>query len=337
MFTDKLTPYVLIAGLITFFCYVFVPDDQIDTSIPLKCFAKIAVCDLIVHVCLITAMLRTNYTTMIVVNTTSLLSVVVVGAFCSGVNHQSNPDAPSRRSNKVGPEKIWICAIICVGVAIFALSAPPKEGAALESEAAEIGGTLLTALLFVVAIVLQGFRPDFAAQLKQEHDPHPLFFAMGTAGCVFVIGLVVSVCSLQAMDFVIFVYHHERFIVDLAVMAVLMATAAIFAFRIVANFRQHIYPLVCKVRNYITVCFNVFWFGHHLATLQWVGIGVICLGIAVEIINNYNLADRILPNEDVSYREGKPYNKLSSPDADPPSAKKTTYDPIAVGDDLEGI
>ena len=87
MFTDKITPYVIIAGLITFFCYIFIPDEHIDTSIPIKFFARMAVCDLVIHVSLIAAMLRTTYTTMIVVNTASLLSVVLVGAFCSGVNH----------------------------------------------------------------------------------------------------------------------------------------------------------------------------------------------------------------------------------------------------------
>lgn len=50
---------------------------------------KIAACDTIVHVCLISALLMTNYTTFIVVNTLSLISVLLVGSFCTSVKYDS--------------------------------------------------------------------------------------------------------------------------------------------------------------------------------------------------------------------------------------------------------
>jgi uncharacterized membrane protein YhhN len=50
---------------------------------------KVAVSDLIIHICLIAALLRTDYTTLVVVNSCSILSVVVVGAFFSGVKENT--------------------------------------------------------------------------------------------------------------------------------------------------------------------------------------------------------------------------------------------------------
>ena len=119
---------------------------------------------------------------------------------------------------------------------------------------------------------------------------------MGVAGCVFVTGMLFLIFSLQLVEFIKFAVSHSRLMLDVALMGTLMAVAQIVAFKIIATFRQHILPLASKVRSYITICFNVFWFGHHLAVMQWVGICIICIGVLVEIINNYNLADRILPN-----------------------------------------
>jgi len=62
-----------------------IKDDYVGFTVPLKELAKVSVCDITTHVCLIAALLRTSYTTLIVVNTCSLLSVVLVGAYCSGV------------------------------------------------------------------------------------------------------------------------------------------------------------------------------------------------------------------------------------------------------------
>jgi hypothetical protein len=44
--------------------------------------------------------------------------------------------------------------------------------------------------------------------------------------------------------------------------------------------------------------------------LQWLGIFIVFAGVMIEIISNYNLASKILPNENIRNREGKNYNKV---------------------------
>jgi len=44
--------------------------------------------------------------------------------------------------------------------------------------------------------------------------------------------------------------------------------------------------------------------------MQWLGILIVFGGIMMEIINNYNLASKILPNYDVRSKEGEKYNKI---------------------------
>ena len=116
-----------------------------------------AACDILIHVALVTALLRTDYTTMIVVNSCSLLSVVLVAAFCSGVKEQQGEGAElaegqnmAIRSDKIGPEKIWTCLIVVVGIIIFSL-AGQKEASKTETV---VGGAFVTFLLFAGAISL---------------------------------------------------------------------------------------------------------------------------------------------------------------------------------------
>lgn len=47
--------------------------------------AMLAGLDVIVHVCLVTALIRTSYVMMVMVNSCSLLAVVVIAACCTGV------------------------------------------------------------------------------------------------------------------------------------------------------------------------------------------------------------------------------------------------------------
>lgn len=78
---------------------------------------------------------------------------------------------------------------------------------------------------------------------------------------------------------------------------------------------------------------NVLWYGHHLVAMQWLGIFVVFSGIMIEIINNYNLASRLIPNHNVRSRDGKNYSKIIPKDEG--SARK--YEIADVGDDVEGI
>lgn len=87
LFTDNITPYSFTTAIACLIGYALIRDEELAFNIPIPKLAKIAACDLVVHIALIAALLRTDYTTLIVVNSTSLLSVVLVGAFCSGVNH----------------------------------------------------------------------------------------------------------------------------------------------------------------------------------------------------------------------------------------------------------
>jgi hypothetical protein len=79
------------------------------------------------------------------------------------VGQDQSESQQQNASEKIGSEKIWICVVVVIGTIIFSYSSPAKEG---NHSAAVAGGFLVTFLIFALAITLEGFRPDFMAQVK---------------------------------------------------------------------------------------------------------------------------------------------------------------------------
>ena len=129
--------------------------------------------------------------------------------------------------------------------------------------------------------------------------------------------------------------NHNGLMFDIAMWGSLHALGGIFCYKLMSIFRQHILPLVINTRKCITVVVNVLWYGHHLKILQWFGIALVFGGIMVEIVNNYNLANKILPNKNIRNREGQNYNKIIPKDED----INVGYHPCdeTIGDEVEGI
>jgi hypothetical protein len=233
-------------------------------------------------------------------------------------------------SDRIGREKVWICLIVFAGVVIFSYFSPADDASAHKTA----GGAVITFLLFAVAIFLQGFRPDFVAQIKQEYEPSPLFLYFSINGLLFGLGLIASLNTWKLGYFIDFVVHHDQLLVDLTVFGIINALGVLFAYKLIAIFRQHVYPLVAEFRRCLNICVNLAWYGHHLAAMQWVGIVIVFAGIMVEIVNNYNLASRLIPNDNIRNREGKNYNKIVLKE-EGWSARK--YDIATIGEEVEGI
>jgi hypothetical protein len=85
VFTDNITPFSFTSAIACLIGYFLIKEEELTFNIPIKKLLKVAVSDLVIQLALIAALIRTDFTTLIVVNSTSLLSVVLVGAFCSGV------------------------------------------------------------------------------------------------------------------------------------------------------------------------------------------------------------------------------------------------------------
>ena len=117
-----------------------------------------------------------------------------------------------------------------------------------------------------------------------------MFLYFSLTGTQFIVSLIASILTWKIHYFLHFAMDHDHLLTDLMVYSMLNAMSIMFIYKLMSMFRQHVYPLVATTRKCFTVGINVFYYGHHLAGLQWMSIGLVFGGVLIEIINNYNLA-----------------------------------------------
>lgn len=161
-----------------------------------------------------------------------------------------------------------------------------------------------------------------------------MFLYFSITGIIFILTMITSIVSLKITYFVSFSLSHDQLLTDLACQGILNSVAYLFVFKLISIFRQHIYPLVAGTRKCLTICINLLWFGHHLVAMQWVGIFIVFTGIIIEISSNYNLARKILPNDNIRNKEGKNYNKVIAKDEGWSPHRMEIAD---IGHEVEGI
>lgn len=74
----------------------------------------------------------------------------------------------------------------------------------------------------------------------------------------------------------------------MALVCVLQVTGQISIYYIVANFKQHIFPLISATRKIITIVCSIFIFDHTLGYLQWVSVAIVFGGMIIEVYEEIN-------------------------------------------------
>ena len=90
------------------------------------------------------------------VKSCSLLSVIMVGVFCSRVKDSKL---------KLGKNKILIGLCACVGILVFNFF---KQ---TEHDSVDRPITLISSMLLIASLIGDGFLPDLQAEIKSEYKP----------------------------------------------------------------------------------------------------------------------------------------------------------------------
>lgn len=70
---------------------------------------------------------------------------------------------------------------------------------------------------------------------------------------------------------------------DIFIISVLQVIGQIAIYFIVANFKQHMFPLVSTTRKIFTILLSIIVFGHYVNISQWVSILFVFGGLAYEL------------------------------------------------------
>lgn len=99
----------------------------------------------------------------------------------------------------------------------------------------------------------------------------------------FIISLLFSVfVDGTFLPSIKFLMNYPSAFIDLIAVGVLQVLGQISIYYIVANFKQHIFPLISTTRKILTVILSIFVYNHYANTTQWIAIGFVFFGMFYE-------------------------------------------------------
>ena len=81
-----------------------------------------------------------------------------------------------------------------------------------------------------------------------------------------------------------FCAYHPAVITDLLLAASMQVVGQVTIYYVIANFKQHMFPLLSTTRKVLTVFLSILVYGHKINLTQWVAISLVFGGMAYEVI-----------------------------------------------------
>ena len=221
-----------------------------------------------------TALLYITFLQKVVGGNLRYLLVVLIGAFFSRVK-KGNP-------LKIGPKKVFVALIITVGVLMFSIL-----GANKKKQESHIDPDLMWKgfLFMLISVVSDAMFSDSQAYSKANFHPtaNHLFTSANLFAFIFVLG-----SALLTGDFfksIRFCVRHPTVMVDIFLVSILQVIGQISIYYVVANFKQHMWPLISTTRKVMTILLSIYIYNHKIVPLQWLSIILIFGGLIYEVLD----------------------------------------------------
>jgi UDP-galactose transporter B1 len=142
--------------------------------------------------------------------------------------------------------------------------------------------------MILVSIISDAFFSDSQAFSKVTFHPtaNHLFTAANKWAFLFV--FVNAIVQNELIPSVNFLINHPTAIIDLLGVCCLQLVGQICIYLVVANFKQHIYPLISTVRKIFTILLSILVFGHPMTIHQWFAMVLVFGGMAYEFVDEVN-------------------------------------------------
>lgn len=135
----------------------------------------------------------------------------------------------------------------------------------------------------LISVVSDALFSDSQAYAKANYKPtaNHLFTSANLFAFIFV--LAYAVLSGEIFKQLKFCKDHPTVIVDILLVSVLQVVGQISIYYVVANFKQHMWPLISTTRKVMTILLSIFIYGHKIVPLQWLSILLIFGGLIYEV------------------------------------------------------
>jgi UDP-galactose transporter B1 len=108
---------------------------------------------------------------------------------------------------------------------------------------------------------------------------------MSTNGVACLIAVIYSVAIGEFSKAINFIMTHKEIGPQLVIMAILGTLGQLSIYYIVKHFQPYVTAIITTIRKVLTVLLSVVFFRHDLSMVQWLGIGVVFLGVAFETLD----------------------------------------------------
>lgn len=101
--------------------------------------------------------------------------------------------------------------------------------------------------------------------------------------CTIIVA-VITIVTLDGWPFLVFMWEHIEFSVDLIVMSVVSGFGQFFVYRMIKQFKQHFVPFTISSRKILTATISIVFYGHQTNWIQILGICIVLFTVFVEFL-----------------------------------------------------
>lgn len=131
-----------------------------------------------------------------------------------------------------------------------------------------------------VSVICDAFFSDSQAYSKANFKPTANQLFTTTNLYTFFFSLFYSIVVDQSFfPSIEFLRNYPFVLLDLIGIGILQVLGQISIYYVVANFKQHVFPLISTTRKMITILISIFLFSHTINQWQWVAIAIVFLGM----------------------------------------------------------
>ena len=140
-------------------------------------------------------------------------------------------------------------------------------------------------VFMMISIFADAFFTDSQAYSKVHFKPtaNHLFTSANFYGFVFV--LLFSIIKGEADNQLRFCIRHPTVIIDILALGALQVLGQVAIYYVVANFKQHMFPLISTTRKVLTVLLSIIVYKHRMNMAHWGAIVLVFGGLSYEVID----------------------------------------------------
>ncbi len=259
----------LLNSVVAYFKMAYFPSEKRKSNVPMKLYAMASFAYILATVTSNAALVFVNYPTQVLAKSCKAIPVMALGVLIA---------------KKAYPLSRYISVmLLSIGISVFMLSRFSSPSKSSNYNDNNMYGLILLGL----SLFSDGFT-NAIQSMMQSRESKPtadeLMLYMNSFAVLFVgVGLLIS---QQLSPAIAFCASHPEIITDISIFAACMAMGQIFIFWCIASFSPLVCSIVTTTRKFFTILFSVFWYGHDMGRMEWVGVLLVFIGLMYDIFSS---------------------------------------------------